>query len=71
MVKKFYWKLHLGESEIFGTYAQDGNYGGTPNAGQFSGPTGGAEMERLSGSEREDVIEINLKWTKNLIFSVI
>ena len=66
MVKKFYWKLHLGESEIFGTYAQDGNYGGTPNAGQFSGPTGGAEMERLSGSEREDVIEINLK--SNLIF---
>ena len=68
MLTKFYLKIYIGESEIFGTYAQDGNYGGTPNAGQFSGPTGGAEMERLSGSEREDVIKTKLKRVKVLLF---
>ena len=68
MLTKFYLKFCIGESEIFGTYAQDGNYGGTPNAGQFSGPTGGAEMERLSGSEREDVIKTKLKRVKVLLF---
>ena len=51
---KFSLTIYTGESEIFGSYAQDGNYEAS-NAGQFSGPTGGAEMERLSGTEREDV----------------
>ena len=36
-----------GESEVFGTYAEDGNY----QESGFNGPTGGSEMERASGGD--------------------
>ena len=36
-----------GESEVFGTYAEDGNY----QESGFNGPAGGSDMERTSGGD--------------------